>query len=282
MPQTYIKFDAYFAAGGNTFDTSYAYGNPNGACELNLGWWIRHRDIREQVVVIEKGANPPHGTPEGIIRELHAGLERMQLDYADIYLMHRDNLEVPVDELLDAMYELQSTDKCTIYGVSNWSLPRLQAAQAYATRSGKPFFAVLSNQFSLAEMLESPWPDILCVSANPPAFRAWLTDSQLPLLPWSSQARGFFTDRAGRDKLADAELPRCWYNQVNFARRDRAYALAAKRNVDPITIALAWVLQQPFPVFPLIGPRRENEIDSSVRALQVTLTSEEMRWLEEG
>jgi len=66
------------------------------------------------------------------------------------------------------------------------------------------------------------------------------------MMPWSSQARGFFTDRAGREKLDDKELSRCWYSPDNFRRRDRAYDLAARKGVEPVAIALAWVLHQPF------------------------------------
>jgi len=100
------------------------------------------------------------------------------------------------------------------------------------------------------------------------------------LLAWSSQARGFFTDRAGPEKHEDEELVRCWYSAANFARRARAYELAAKKRVEPINIALAYVLAQPFPTFALIGPRTLAETTSSFRALEVELTAEEVGWLE--
>lgn len=282
MPYTAIQFDEYFACGGNAFDTSHGYGIPNGACERNLGQWIRNRGIRNDVVIIEKGANPPNGTPEGVTTELLGGLERLQVDRVDIWMMHRDNPAVPVGEFIDVLNEHRDAGRCTIFGVSNWSLARLRKAQAYARRKGRAFFSVLSNQFSLAEMLDSPWPEVLCLSANDPAFRRWLEQTQMPLLPWSSQARGFFTDRAGLDRKDDAELVRCWYSDANFVRRDRAYELAAKRKVEPINVALAWVLRQPFPTFPMIGPRRHRELWSCLRALTIELTSAEMKWLEGG
>ena len=280
MPFTAIEFDEYFACGGNAFDTSHGYGNPNGACERNLGQWIRNRGIRDEVVVIEKGANPPNGTPEGLTKELLAGLERLQMDRVDIWMMHRDNPEVPVGEFIDVLNEHRNAGRCTLFGVSNWSLDRLRKAQAYAKRHGQAFFSVLSNQFSLAEMIDSPWPEILCLSANDPAFRRWLRQTQMPLLPWSSQARGFFTERAGRDRRDEPEIVRCWYSDANFVRRDRAYELARKKNVEPINIALAWVLRQPFPTFPMIGPRRHRELWSCLQALAVELTPAEMKWLE--
>lgn len=140
----------------------------------------------------------------------------------------------------------------------------------------------LSNQFSLAEMLEAPWPEYLCVSAHAVAFREWLTATQIPLLPWSSQARGFFTDRAAPELRDHAEMVRCWYSDGNLGRRERAFELARQRGVEPINIALAWVLKQPFLTFPLIGPRRHRELWSCLRALELPLCPAETHWLETG
>ncbi len=101
----------------------------------------------------------------------------------------------------------------------------------------------------------------------------------MPLMPWSSQARGFFTERANPDDRSDPELVRCWYSDDNFRRRERAVELAHRRGVLPINIALAYVLCQPFPTFPLIGPRTLAETRSSFQALGVQLSPEELRWL---
>jgi aryl-alcohol dehydrogenase-like predicted oxidoreductase len=99
------------------------------------------------------------------------------------------------------------------------------------------------------------------------------------LLAWSSQARGFFTGRAHPDKKDDAELVRCWYSDDNFQRRERAVELAKKKGVDPINIALAYVLNQPFNSFALVGPRVIAETVSTLRGFPIALTPEEMAWL---
>ena len=129
-------------------------------------------------------------------------------------------------------------------------------------------------------MVSPVWAD--CISAKEPAFMQWLADSGMALLAWSSQARGFFTERAHPDKREDAELVRCWYSDDNFQRRERAIELARRKGVEPINIALAFVLGQPFPTFALIGPRVISETVSSLRGLSVTLTPEELRWLDQG
>jgi aryl-alcohol dehydrogenase-like predicted oxidoreductase len=127
-------------------------------------------------------------------------------------------------------------------------------------------------------MIEPPWAG--CLSSWDADWRDWLEETQLPLMPWSSQGRGFFTGRARRDDRSDSELVRCWYSDDNFVRLERAEELARRRNVPTIAIALAYVLAQPFPTFPLIGPRSLAETHTSFQALEVDLTPEERHWLE--
>ena len=277
MPDTAILFDTYFELGGNTFDTSHAYGN-KGACERNLGQWIRNRGIRDQVVVIEKAGNWHNGNPEGMAKEFLDGLDRLQMDSADIFMLHRDNLEVPIGEWVDAMNELLRARKMTCYGLSNFAPERLDAFTAYAQRTGQATFVAVSNNFSLARMIDPIWDQYL-VSSSDAESRAWFARTGTPLFAWSSQARNFFTPLAGRGIGDDAELVRCWYSEDNFQRKERAERLAAEKGVQPIQIALAYVLCQPFPTYPLIGAKRPAEVHSSIAALSISLTPEELAWL---
>jgi aryl-alcohol dehydrogenase-like predicted oxidoreductase len=282
LTDTALLFDDYLARGGNAFDTSHHYGWPRGACERNLGRWIRERGIRDQVVVIEKGGNPPNGTPAGLAVELAEGLERLDMERVDIYMLHRDNEQVPIGEWVEALNRHLDAGRMTVFGLSNFSLPRLRAFDAYARAKGLRSFAMVSNQFSLARMLDAPWPGLHLVSSSDEESRAWFAETRTPLMSWSSQARGFFSSRAARADRSDADLVRCWYSDDNFARKERAEALARRRGVEPTAIALAYVLAQPFPTFPLIGPKRPGETRRSLEALAVELTAEESRWLRTG
>ncbi len=279
MPDTSIMLDEFFTRGGNAFDTSYAYGNPNGAPEINLGSWVRQRGVRDQVVVIEKGANFAKGNPEGLTYELVHGLERLQMDCVDIYMIHRDNEQVPIGEWADVLNENLKAGRMKIFGLSNFSIPRLKAFDEYARSKGLASFSVVSNQLSLARVLAPLW-DMHLVSSSDCESRKWFEKTQTPMLSWSSQARGFFTDRASRENKSDPELCRCWYGEENFRRKERVNELAKKRGVEPINIALAWVLNLPFPTFPLIGPKRPAEIRSCLAALEVKLSPDEMKWLD--
>jgi aryl-alcohol dehydrogenase-like predicted oxidoreductase len=168
--------------------------------------------------------------------------------------------------------------RMNVFGGSNWTIDRVEEANAYAKANGLQGFGVVSNNFSLARMVAPPWAG--CVSASDPDSRAWFQRTQMPLLAWSSQARGFFIpERAHPDKTDDAELVRCWYSADNFQRLARVNDLAKKRNVLPINIALAYVLNQPFPTFALIGPRQLSETRTSLPALEIELSPDELRWL---
>ncbi len=274
-PHASVMFDDFFERGGNCYDTAYIYAG--GVCEKMLGTWVKNRGIREQVVILDKGAHTPYCYPEALSKQFLTSLERLQTDYVDMYMMHRDNPEVPVGEFITVLNEHKNAGRMRAFGGSNWSIERVAEANAWAAAHGMTGFSAMSNNFSLARMVDPVWAG--CIAASDAQSRAWLTQTQMPLMPWSSQARGFFTGRAHPDDLSDPELVRCWYSEDNFRRLERVNEMAKQRGVLPINIALAYVLSQPFPTFPLIGPRALSETRTSFPALTIDLTPEELLWL---
>jgi aryl-alcohol dehydrogenase-like predicted oxidoreductase len=272
-----VMFDDFVERGGTAFDTAYIYRD--GESERLLGRWIANRGVREDVVVVGKGAHTPHCDPESIPRQLAESLDRLGTDHVDLYLMHRDNEEVPVGEFVDVLDELWRAGRMRAFGGSNWSPARFEEANAYAAAHGRQGFAALSNHFGLARAYDVPWEG--CRHVTDPESVAWLTDRQVPLLPWSSQARGFFA-RADPADTSDPELVRCYYGDENFARLARARQLGAELGVPATAVALAYVLHQPFPTFPLFGPRTLAETRTSLACLGVTLRPEQVRWLAAG
>ncbi|UXS03336.1 aldo/keto reductase [Agrobacterium tumefaciens] len=272
-----LTLDAFYEAGGNLFDTAYVYGG--GKTEAIFGDWHTSRNVpREEIVLIGKGAHSPLCYPDMISKQLDQSLERLKTDYVDVYFMHRDNLEVPVGEFVDAMdAEVRRGRIRGIFGGSNWTRERMDEAAAYAQKNGKQQPAALSNNFSLAEMLDPIWAG--CVAASNDDWKTWLNARNVPNFAWSSQGRGFFTDRAGRDKRDDEEIVRVWYSDRNFERRDRAIELGQELGRLPIHIALAYVIAQPFPVIPLIGPRTIAELEDSLSALDISLTEDQLKRL---
>ncbi len=268
-------FDAWIEAGGNAFDTAHIYGG-HGKSEMLMGQWLQTRGIRDDIVILGKGAHTPFCTPDGLTSQLHESLERMQVDGVDLYMMHRDNLEVPVGEFIEVLNEHQQAGRIGVFGGSNWSIERIAAANEYAKAHNLNGFVCASNNFSLARLVEPMWKG--CISSSDADSRNWFQEHEIALFAWSSQARGFFV-RGDRDFTADEELVRCWYSEDNFARLGRVQVLAERKGVSPINIAAAYVLNQEFPIFALIGPRALSEIRTSLPALEIELSKDERAWL---
>ncbi|NBD38718.1 MAG: Gfo/Idh/MocA family oxidoreductase [Verrucomicrobia bacterium] len=271
-----VLFDHWLECGGNAFDTGYIYRD----CDKILGQWIQSRGVREDLVLITKGAHTPYCDPDNLARELEESLEKLQTGFTDIHIMHRDNEAIPVDEFIDVLHRFHEAGRIGVYGGSNWSPERFAAASEYARRTGKEPMRILNNNLSLARMVDPVWKGCIHMSAT--EDRAWMERNGIVHFAWSSQARGFFTDRAERERRTpgyDRELRRCWFSEDNFRRRERCLALAEKKGVLPINIAAAWVLSQPFESYALIGPETVAEMDSCLPALTVTLSREEIDWL---
>ena len=278
----FAMFDYFYNKGGNVFDTAYIYNN--GKSDKYLGEWIKARNNRDEIVILGKGAHTPHCFPEKIKPQLEETLDKLNTDKLDIYCLHRDNPDVPVAEFMDSLNELKDKGLIDVLGASNWSLDRFKEANAYSTSKNISPFGVLSNNFSLAKMLEPVWPG--CFSCSEDDYKEYLTENNIAIFPWSSQARGFFLrsqEFEGAMHVANPNLEeqnRVWSNQDNLNRKERCFKLADQKGYEPIEIALAFVLNQTFPSFPLIGPRNFFETESSLKALNINLSNQEVKWLD--
>lgn len=276
--------DAFVEAGGNCFDTAFIYSG--GQSEVLLGQWLNARGIRDELVVLSKGAHTPDCNPAAIATQLDQSLERLQTGYLDLYCLHRDDPVVPVSEWIDALNREVSAGRINQFGGSNWTAARIDEANAYASANGLQGFSLLSNNFSLARMEDPVWPG--CLASSTDNFRDWHTKNAFPLLPWSAQARGFFLDWDGTGLAAtrhgadptDEEMQRVWGSTENMERRNRAFQLADELGVSALQIALAYVVNQPFPCCAIIGPRNPMQMQDSVAAAQINLSQAQIDWLD--
>lgn len=289
--RSFELLDAVLAQGGTTFDTAHGYGR--GDVETTLGRWIRERGVRDQVVIIGKGAHPYDGrarvTPADITSDLHESLERLQTDVIELYLLHRDAPSLPVGPLVEVLNEHQRAGKILAFGGSNWTPERIQEANEYAAAHGLTPFAASSPNFSLAEQQRPPWEGCLSISGEQGRVaREWYAAAHMPLFTWSSLAGGFFSGRLRRDNLAtftsgaDKNCAETYGNEANFGRLERAEALAAERGLTAAQIALAYVLSQPLDIYALVGSASGAEFGANAAAGDVRLTPDELRWLEFG
>ena len=276
----YAMFDYFYGAGGRIFDTAYIYNN--GLGDKYLGDWIKSRNLQNDVVVLGKGAHTPDCKPELIKPQIEESLERLNISKIDIYCLHRDNNEIPVSEFVDALDEIKTEGLINNIGASNWNLDRFSIARDYALKNNKEPFTVLSNNFSLAEMLEPVWPGCVGIDNQ---FLDYINSNEIKLFPWSSTARGFFirkkeiTTKEHFSNPSLEEEKRVWHSKKNLERREICFEIADKKNVEPIEIAIAYVVHTSSLVFPLIGPRTINELNSSIFGSQIDLSEEELRRL---
>ncbi|TDF99639.1 aldo/keto reductase [Paenibacillus piri] len=271
--------DQFLALGGNTIDTAFIYRG--GQSEETIGKWMKERGNRDNVVILTKGAHHnadgPRVTKQDIDSDLATSLQRLQTDYVDLYALHRDDVNIPVRVIMDALNEHIRAGRILAIGASNWTHQRLQEANDYAAANGLTGFTFSSPNLSLAKPNEARWAG--CISADAETL-AWHEKTQLPLLSWSSQAGGFFTGNFAPDKRDNAEMVRVYYSDANWERLRRAEELAKQKGVTPIQIALAYVLNQPFPSAALVGAQNKTEQESCLEGSQIKLSKEEVQWLE--
>ncbi|MDF2714588.1 MAG: aldo/keto reductase [Paenibacillus sp.] len=274
-----VILDAYMAIGGNAVDTAYNYGG--GRSEETIGLWMESRGNRDDVIVMTKGAHHnasgPRVNKQAIDEELAISLQRLRTDYVNLYALHRDDPNVPVGPIIEALNEHIAAGRIHAIGVSNWTHKRIQEANDYAAANGLVGFTFSSPNLSLAKPNEPFWAG--CVSADAEAC-AWHEANQFPLLSWSSQARGFFTGLFTPEVRDNADLVRVFYSDANWERYRRAEQLAKERGVSTIQIALAYVLNQPFPTCALIGPKNIAELESCRDAMAIKLSKPELEWLD--
>jgi len=288
--QSFALLDQVYALGCNTIDTAHVYCGGNS--ERIIGRWLQERNLREQIVIITKGAahsaDRRRLTPFDITSDLHDSLARLKTDEIDLYLLHRDDLAVPVEPILDTLNEHLRSGRIRAFGASNWSHARIELANAYALANGLEPFVTSSPQYSLAESLDEPWP--LCVSISGSAgvaAREWYARTQMPLLIWSPLASGFFSGRYRRDNLHqfgarewEEVAVRTYSNESNFQRLDRANILAAEKGLSAAQIAVAYVMNQPMDTFAIVGPHSREKFQANIEASDVRLTAQEMDWLD--
>ncbi len=284
----FALMDAVFEGGVNLFDCAYIYNG--GQCERVFGEWVRSRGIRDAVVLLDKGGHPKPGrsttNAADIRREMNISLDRLGFDEIDLYVLHRDDPAVPVGEIVSFMTGHVREGRIRAWGGSNWAWERVKAANEYAAAHGLVPMAASSPNFSLAIQVKPVWEG--CVSIAGPdeaAAREWYARVNLPLLTWSSLARGFFSGRVTRENCTRDDVIEPCSRQAfcypeNFERLDRAAELAREKGLTVPQVALAYVLDYPLNTFPLVGPCTPAEFRENLAALGVGLTPAELQWLD--
>jgi aryl-alcohol dehydrogenase (NADP+) len=275
-------FRRAWEAGINFFDTADMYSD--GVSEELLGKALRELAIpRQQVVVATKVFNPmgPSVNEKGLSRKhirhaIDSSLRRLQLDYVDLYQIHRFDHTTPIEETLEALDGVVRSGKALAIGASSMFAWQMAKMLNVSERLGLAKFVTMQNHYNLVYREEEREMNPLC------------RDEGIGLIPWSPLARGFLagnrrrgdhgeTSRAKTDDFAH----KLYYNDGDFAVVERVGDIAQRRGVSHAQVALAWLLQQPSVTAPIVGASKPQHLDDALAALELQLSDEELRSLEE-
>lgn len=283
--------DEVYNSGVNTFDCAAHYG------EEIIGKWLEDRAIRDKCVIITKCAHPNkwrHRVNDfDIFSDVHDSLKKLHTDCIDIYMLHRDNEEIPVGKIVDVMNKLQDEGKIKLFGGSNWTHTRIEQANEYALKHKLSPFTVSSPNFGLAEQIADPWLCDAhfgngCVTISGPenaVARKWYENNKIPVLAYSSLARGFFSglfssnEREKAKQILDNPGIIGYYCDANFERLKRCEILSKERNVTVAQIALSWIYNQKFDVYAISSPITAEQLKANIYAMDINLTEHELKWL---
>jgi aryl-alcohol dehydrogenase-like predicted oxidoreductase len=264
--------------GGFTFfDTADMYSD--GASEVVTGRLLRKLLTRDELVLATKVYFPMTPGPSGrglsrkhILSAIDASLERLGLDYVDLYQIHRWDPLTPIEETMDALHDVVKSGKARYIGASSMFAWQFAKAQYVADTP----FVSMQNHYNLLYREEEREMIPQCI------------DQGVGVIPWSPLARGFLagtrtregtrrTRRSETDPLQDE-----WYGSPDdFNVVDRLAEVAGERGVPQAQVALAWLLQRPGVTAPIVGATKLGHVEDALAAAELALSPDEIARLEE-
>lgn len=277
--------EAYLDHGGNFLDTAEVYANwlpiEPSSSERFLGKWMKERAIRSHIILATKGGHPKIEAkdisrlfPEDIKVDIEGSLSRLNTDYIDLYYLHRDDLSLPVENIIETMESHVRRGDIRYYACSNWTLPRIEQAQQYAKKKGYVGFVAVQNLWNLAQINPESMTDKTLVVSDQ-SMTNWHEETKIAAIPFSSQANGFFSGKYKRGELTDSIIEsnvyKRYFNDINFKRLEKVQSMAKKMDSTPNQIALAYLLGHPFPTFPVVGCKKKEHLLDSLGAAEISL-----------
>jgi len=267
-------------AGINFFDTANVYSS--GASEEVLGRFLKRNVRREAVVVATKVYGVMREEPNGgglsrkaIFHELDESLRRLQMDYVDLYQIHRWDYETPIEETLEALHDVVKADKVRYIGASSMYSWQFAKALYLADLHGWTRFVSMQNHYNLLYREEEREMNPLCRAEG------------IGIIPWSPLARGRLarpwqsetTKRSETDRFGNTMYART--EDADRAVVDRLTRIAARRGIHQAQVALAWMLTKPEITAPIVGASKPHHLEDAVAAVSLRLDPEEILDLEQ-
>jgi aryl-alcohol dehydrogenase-like predicted oxidoreductase len=268
-------------AGITFYDTADVYSG--GASEVTTGRLLGKLFNRDEVVVATKVYMPvsPGENGRGLSRKhilagIDASLQRLDMDYVDLYQIHRWDYGTPIEETMEALHDVVRAGKARYIGASSMFAWQFAKAQHVAERHGWTRFVSMQNHYNLLYREEEREMIPLCI------------DQDVAVLPWSPLARGVLagtrtrdgerrTTRSQNDSFGDT----LYDSPGDFDVVDRVAEVAAERGVPSAQVALAWLLHRPGVTAPIVGATKLSHLEDALAAEELELSEEEIRRLEE-
>lgn len=267
--------------GINFFDTANTYSA--GTSEEYTGKILRELLPREDYVISTKvyypvdadGPNHKGLSRKIILSEIDQSLRRLGLDYVDLYQIHRWDYNTPIEETMDALNDAVKAGKARYIGASSMYAWQFSKAQYTAEKHGWTKFVTMQNLYNLIYREEEREMVPLCI------------DQHVGMIPWSPLAKGRLAKAPGElnsKRFAAEEIGKTFFPMSDASDRtiiERVRELAEKYGCQMSQIALAWHLSKPYVTAPIIGATKLSHLESAVAALELRLTDEDIRYLEE-
>jgi aryl-alcohol dehydrogenase-like predicted oxidoreductase len=268
-------------AGVNFFDTANVYSH--GESERVLGRALRDYAARDDVVVATKvympmghGPNRKGLSRKVIFSEIDNSLNRLGMDYVDLYIIHRFDYDTPLEETLEALNEVVRSGRARYIGASSMFAWQFMKALGLQRAYGWAQFISMQNYYNLLYREEEREMIPLCRAEG------------IGLTPWSPLARGKLA-RAWQDEAETARAKTDAFAQKLYPKSahldkpvvDRLIEISKARGVEPAQVALAWMFQKPGITSPVIGATKAKHLDDAIGALSIKLSDEEIARLEE-
>ncbi|MGL4001742.1 aldo/keto reductase [Pantoea eucalypti] len=264
-------------AGINFFDTANSYSD--GSSEEILGRALKDFARREEVVVATKVYFPLTNLSQGlsrknILQSIDDSLQRLGMEYVDQLQIHRWDYNTPLEETLEALHDVVQSGKARYIGASSMHASQFAQALQMQSEQGWHRFVSMQDQYNLIQREEEREMHPLCLK------------EQIAVLPWSPLARGKLTRPWGENtarSASDQVMAKLYDNteENDAAIAERLAMVAEGKGVTRAQVALAWLLSKPAVTAPIIGASRAEQFDDLVKAVDVTLSDEEITLLEE-